>query len=232
MRLAGTSTRAPVFGLRPTRGCRWRVRKLPKPRISILSPPRRDRTTLSKMASTITSESLRVISTTRETSSINSALVMLSAFPFSSSVHRFFDSHGCRRGLALIILQTRAFLILGHSTKAQADFLVRLAHLDNLEIVLIADGQRRIAGGPFFTSYAFRHGRDLGLVAQRFHSGPQFHKHAECRGAAHPAPHQIPDFVGAEKTLPGVGLKLLDSEGKPPIGSINVQDHRLHHLPL
>src|SRR6267378_8459289 len=38
MRLEGTSTRVPVFGLRPTRGWRWRVRKLPKPRISILSP--------------------------------------------------------------------------------------------------------------------------------------------------------------------------------------------------
>ena len=37
---------------------------------------RRDFTTLSKMASTITSESFRVISTTRETSSINSALVI------------------------------------------------------------------------------------------------------------------------------------------------------------
>ena len=29
--LAGTSTRSPVLGLRPTRGLRWRVRKLPKP---------------------------------------------------------------------------------------------------------------------------------------------------------------------------------------------------------
>src|SRR5208282_182389 len=51
MRLAGTSTRAPVLGLRPTRGCLWRVRKLPNPRISILSPVRRARTTLSKIAS-------------------------------------------------------------------------------------------------------------------------------------------------------------------------------------
>src|SRR5579872_4269276 len=85
MRLEGTSTLVPVLGLRPTRGWRWRVRKLPNPRISILSPPRKDFTTLSKMASTITSESLRVISTTRETSSINSALVICyrpSPFPF------------------------------------------------------------------------------------------------------------------------------------------------------
>jgi hypothetical protein len=58
--LAGTSTRVPVFGLRPMRGWRWRVRKLPKPRISILSPPRSAFTMLSKIDSTITSDSLRV----------------------------------------------------------------------------------------------------------------------------------------------------------------------------
>src|ERR1039458_6621237 len=73
---AGTSTRAPVFGLRPIRGCLWRVRKLPNPRISILSPERRERTILSKIASTITSDSFRVISTTREPSSIRSAFVI------------------------------------------------------------------------------------------------------------------------------------------------------------
>src|SRR5208282_5141589 len=74
--LAGTSTRSPVLGLRPTRGFRWRVRKLPKPRISILSPARSERTTLSKIVSTITSLSLRVSSAKRETSSIRSALVI------------------------------------------------------------------------------------------------------------------------------------------------------------
>src|SRR5207253_7946385 len=73
---AGTSTRSPVFGLRPTRGLRWRVRKLPKPRISILSPTRRERTMLSKIVSTITSLSLRVNSASRETSSIRSAFVI------------------------------------------------------------------------------------------------------------------------------------------------------------
>src|SRR6516162_8450153 len=73
---AGTSTRSPVFGLRPTRGLRWRVRKLPKPRISILSPARSERTTLSKIVSTMTSLSLRVNSARRDTSSIRSALVI------------------------------------------------------------------------------------------------------------------------------------------------------------
>src|SRR5258708_27608611 len=73
IRLAGTSTRVPVLGLRPTRGCLSRVRKLPNPRISILSPPRRERTMLSKMPSTITSESLLVIFTNPEPSQLNRA---------------------------------------------------------------------------------------------------------------------------------------------------------------
>src|SRR5260370_33103170 len=76
IRLDGTSTRVPVLGLRPTRGCLCRVRKLPNPRISMLSPPRRERRMLSNIASTITSQSFLVISTTRETSSIRSAFVM------------------------------------------------------------------------------------------------------------------------------------------------------------
>src|SRR5713101_8562061 len=77
--LAGTSTRSPVLGLRPTRGLRCRVRKLPKPRISILSPTRSERTMLSKMVSTMTSLSLRVNSASRETSSIRSAFVIHSS---------------------------------------------------------------------------------------------------------------------------------------------------------
>ena len=83
---AGTSTRSPVLGFRPTRGLRCRVRKLPKPRISILSPARRDRTTLSKIVSTITSLSFRVSSAKRETSSIRSALVIRPLSPGQSSI--------------------------------------------------------------------------------------------------------------------------------------------------
>ena len=45
----GTSTRAPVLGLRPMRPRLWRVWKLPNPRISTLSPDRRARTMLSNM---------------------------------------------------------------------------------------------------------------------------------------------------------------------------------------
>jgi hypothetical protein len=67
--------------LRPMRGLRWRVRKLPKPRISILSPARSECTMLSKIVSTMTSLSLRVTSARRETSSIRSALVITVSTP-------------------------------------------------------------------------------------------------------------------------------------------------------
>src|SRR5208282_37749 len=86
---AGTSTFSPVFGLRPMRGLRWRVRKLPKPRISILSPARNERTTLSKIVSTITSLSFRVSSAKRETSSIKSALVITPLFRLRLGNHRW-----------------------------------------------------------------------------------------------------------------------------------------------
>src|ERR1700676_478430 len=71
----GTSTFAPVLGLRPTRPRRWRVRKLPKPRISILSPFCSASMMLSKMVSTIVSDSFWGSSVTRRPSSIRSGLV-------------------------------------------------------------------------------------------------------------------------------------------------------------
>src|SRR4030081_3463579 len=173
MRLEGTSTRVPVFGLRPTRGWRWRVRKLPYPRISILSPARSERTTLSKIASTMTSESLRVISTTRETSSINSALVILPVYPFSASVHCFLYCHGNGCGLALVILPASALFILCHGAQAQPDLLLRFIHFNNLKVILIPARERGVGGD------AIRHGRNLRFVTQSFHSGRKFDEYPE-----------------------------------------------------
>src|SRR5258706_5853597 len=75
--LAGTSTFSPVLGLRPIRGLRWRGRKPPKPRISVLSPARQDRTTLSKDLSPITLPSFRRKSAQSQASSIPSAIRLL-----------------------------------------------------------------------------------------------------------------------------------------------------------
>src|SRR5260370_2142882 len=172
MRLAGTSTRVPVLGLRPTRGCLSRVRKLPNPRISILAPPRRERSILSKIASESTSEFLRVMSTTRETSSINSAFVMcalsplrlgLPAFTLHSNIHYFFESHCCGRGMALIILQPGSFLVVAQRTNAQTDFLLRFIQLYTLIIHLFAERQRR------FVRPAVGRAGNLRTMAQAFH---------------------------------------------------------------
>src|SRR2546430_10643664 len=56
---AGTSTFSPVLGLRPARPRRWRVRKLPNPRISSLSPFCTASMILSKLVSSMASYSLQ-----------------------------------------------------------------------------------------------------------------------------------------------------------------------------
>src|SRR5258705_2657600 len=226
MRLAGTSTRAPVLGFRPTRGCRCRVRKLPNPRISILSPPRRDFTTLSKIASTMTSESLRVISTTRETSSINSALVILPVFPFSASVHCFLYCHGNGCGLPLVILQASALFVLCHGAQAQPDFLLRFIHFNDLKVVLIAGREGGVPGR------AVRHRRGLRFVAQSFYAGREFDEHSERRRAGHAAPYNVAHLMGTKEAFPGVRLQLLHAERQTVVGGVNAEDHGLHHLPL
>src|SRR5271165_1739647 len=241
MRLEGTSTRVPVFGLRPTRGWRWRVRKLPKPRISILSPPRKERTMLSKIASTITSESLRVISTTRETSSINSAFVMsyffsiksavaafpgLAAFTLHSDIHYFFDGHGSGGGVALIIFQPVSLLVIGQRTDAEPDLFLRFIQLDDLEIHFLAQGQGRLFAAMIGGAWNFR------PVAQAFHAGREFHEHTEIDGAAHSAPHNIAHLMRAEEALPGVRLKLLDAKREAAVGRVDIEDHGLGELAL
>src|ERR1019366_2286927 len=55
----GTSTREPVFGLRPVRPPRWRVLKVPNPRIFTLLPDRKARTRLSKIVQTTMSDSFK-----------------------------------------------------------------------------------------------------------------------------------------------------------------------------
>ena len=59
-RWAGMSTRSPVFGLRPTRGSRIFVAKLPSPRISTRSPRCKASATVPKIAFTAPSASRRV----------------------------------------------------------------------------------------------------------------------------------------------------------------------------
>src|SRR5665213_2017578 len=129
-------------------GWRCRVRKLPKQRISILSPVWRLFTMLSKIVSTMISESLRVISTTLETSSISSALVIiLPCQPLLLLILRMplnYVAHGrCGYGgLTLIVLQPHALFLVGHRFHAEANSFLRLIHLYDLESEFFADGQQ------------------------------------------------------------------------------------------
>src|SRR5688572_24086687 len=75
-RFSGTLTLSPVLGFRPLRELRCRMRKLPKPRSSTLSPLLRASVMLSKTVLTMSSVSFLVSVATFATSSISSALVM------------------------------------------------------------------------------------------------------------------------------------------------------------
>src|SRR5262249_48873592 len=75
-RFSGTLTLSPVFGFRPLRELRCRMRKLPNPRSSTLSPRPRASVMLSKTVLTMSSVSFLVSVATFDTSSINSAFVM------------------------------------------------------------------------------------------------------------------------------------------------------------
>ena len=50
--------------------------------------------------------------------------------------------------------------------------------------------------------------------------------------ARHPASDHIPGIVRMEERLPGIRLQLLDSEREPTFLGLDVQDHRLRHLPF
>src|SRR5499425_2414597 len=75
-RFSGTLTLSPVLGLRPFRELRCRMRKLPKPRSSTLSPLASASVMLSKTVFTMSSVSFFVRLDSLETSSMRSALVM------------------------------------------------------------------------------------------------------------------------------------------------------------
>src|SRR4051794_32164969 len=177
MRFEGTSTRDPVLGLRPTRGCRWRVRKLPNPRISTLSLLCRLFTMLSKMVSTIVSESLRVISTTFDTSSISSALViaallslLIPVFPFVL-FNRMAHCGGCRRRLLLVLLQPVPFVVIGNGALAQSNPFLRFVHFDDFKFKLLAYRQRRFLA-PCLTraTSAARLGGNFAPMAKPLHA--------------------------------------------------------------
>jgi hypothetical protein len=59
-------------------------------------------------------------------------------------VDHFFDGHGGRGRLALIILEPRPFLFLRNGPHAESDLLFCLVQLDDLEIEFLPNRQRRL----------------------------------------------------------------------------------------
>src|SRR3954452_20424666 len=204
MRFEGTSTLEPVLGFLPTRGWRCRVRKLPNPRISIFSPLCRLLTMLSKIVSTIISESFRVISTTFETSSISSAfviagfslLLVCAVFPpitFQSG------SHGGRRrsGLPIVLLQTAAFIIFCDGALTEANAFLSFIQFDDLEGELLAHWQTRRVGRPshFSCPVPAVLWRNFAAMAQSFDTRQKLGKGAEGRTAGDFRFHDIANLV-------------------------------------
>src|SRR5262245_54615103 len=145
-RLAGTTTPAPVFGLRPRRLSRRRILKLPKPRSSILSPRCSASMIEVNTASTMTSECLRVSSETCATCSTSSAFVMpprrrclfLGALARTGGADRVAERRAVVAGLLAIALQLALLLVLLHRAQRESDLLLGLVHLDDLELEHVA----------------------------------------------------------------------------------------------
>src|ERR1035437_3789567 len=139
----------------------------------------------------------------------------------------FFDGAGGCGGLALVVFQAVFLVVVGHGAQAEPDFFLRFAHLDDLEIVFIADVNRRIlrpapSGIP----------RHFGKMAQAFHPVGKLDKGAKTGQAADAAMYRIAHLVVLKVALPGVGLQLFDAQGKAVRGGIDIQDHRLHNHAL
>jgi len=96
---------------------------------------------------------------------------------------------------------TRGFL--SHRTNAEADLLLILIHLDDLEVMLLARFEvNRMAA----CVDGFR------VVAEAFDSVGKLYECAEARNAQHFAMQNVADVVLLEEGLQDVRLKLFDTE--------------------
>src|SRR5581483_11527149 len=143
----------------------------------------------------------------------------LAALALASGIHDFFDLHGSRGGLPLIIVEPATLLVFGKRAQAQPDLLLRLIHFNDFEIHFLADWKRRLlAGAPIGPA------RDLRAVAQGLHAGSEFHESPEAGAAAHAAAHDIAHHVSPEERFPSVGLQLLHAQRETAVRGIDVQN--------
>src|SRR5260370_8584801 len=93
----------------------------------------------------------------------------------------FLDGGGSGGGLTLVVFQTVLLFVVGYGAQAESDFLFRFAHLNDLEIVLIAHVNWRFLAPP-----ASRLARNFGKMAQAFHPLAVLHKNSTTSQPPHP----------------------------------------------
>ncbi len=106
---------------------------------------------------------------------------------------------------------------------AQADLLLFLVHLDDLELVLVADLQRDLLAGIVDC---------FGDVAEAFDTFSDFNEGAELRGAQDLALDDVANAVLREERLPDIGLKLLDAEREAAVFRLDAENDGLDLLAL
>src|SRR3990172_2726341 len=231
-RFAGTSTPWPVFGFRPAGLLGRRIRKLPNPRSSILSPPCSASMIDENTASTMTSECLRVRTAVRATSSTSSVLVialLLCVLPRDRRL--LLGAQGVADGRAVgsrrlaVDLEVALELILLEGLDRQPDLLLPLLDLDDLH----GEG---VAGPEVLLGVVDPLLVELGNMHQTLDPLRQLNEGTE---AGHPDDlplHDVTDLVVGEELVPHVGGELLQPEGQALVLGVDVQDDRLHRVPL
>src|SRR5215471_7113158 len=95
-----------------------------------------------------------------------------------------------------------------HCSDAEADFLLFLVHLYDLELILLAGLQVELS-----SMFINR----LRVMAQTFDSVGDFDKRSEGSHSQNLSMDHIAHSVLNEERLPYVGLELLDSQGQPTL---------------
>ena len=115
----------------------------------------------------------------------------------------------------LVLLDFGAAGFFADGADGEADLLLFLAHLDDLELVLVAyielDGLAVVADR-------------LGDVAETFDAFRDFDEGSELRGTQDLTLDDVADAVLGEEGIPDVGLELLDAEGEAAVFGLDAED--------
>src|SRR2546422_969617 len=131
---------------------------------------------------------------------LRSVVFAAGAFPGHQLANRRSADAG---GWVFVCLHFGTRRFLSHRANAEADLLLILVHLDDLEVMLLARFEvNRMA--------VCVHG--FGVVAEAFDSVGKLYECAEAGNAQHFAMQNVADVVLLEERLPDIRLKLLDTE--------------------